>query len=459
MTAKSAKSVFFCRECGASSPKWLGKCPSCGEWSSLVEQPGAARKTASGGVNALSGSVRQKLAAVQTHLASRFQSGLAELDRVLGAGLVKGSVVLVGGEPGIGKSTLFLQALAGYAQQGIATLYVTAEESAAQLALRAGRLTGGALPEVDVLATTVLEDVERAVAEDVPSVLIVDSVQTLRSEGMDSIAGSVTQLREVTARLVELAKTRDVSIFLIGHVTKDGALAGPKLLEHLVDTVLSFEGHRSHNYRMLRVLKNRFGAAGEMAVYEMSTQGLIEVTDPSALFLAERSKDSVGAVVVPTAEGSRPLLMEVQALLVPAAYGAVRRIANGLDANRLAILLAVLERKAGIQVLDQDVFASVVGGARIDETALDLGLCAALVSSLRNRPLPHDTVVFGEVGLTGELRGVPRAAQRLVSAQQQGFVRAILPMSTAQTLAQDSSMSIQLLGANTLVDAVAQLFA
>lgn len=458
MTAKSTKSVFFCRECGASSPKWLGKCPTCGEWSSLVEQPGAARKSQSGVVSASSGGVRQKLGAVQTDLAPRSQSGLAELDRILGGGLVKGSVILVGGEPGIGKSTLFLQALAGYSNQGLSTLYVTAEESAAQLALRAGRLAGGAPTEVEILATTVLEDVDRAVSENLPAVLIVDSVQTLRSESLESMAGSVAQLREVTARLVDMAKTRDVSIFLIGHVTKDGALAGPKLLEHLVDTVLSFEGHRSHNYRMLRVLKNRFGAAGEMAVYEMSAQGLIEVPDPSALFLAERSQDSVGAVVVPTAEGSRPLLMEVQALLVPAAYGSVRRIANGLDANRLAILLAVLERKAGVQVLDQDVFASVVGGARIDETALDLGLCAAVVSSLRNRPLPHDTVVFGELGLTGELRGVPRPAQRLIAAQQQGFRRAILPMSTSQALAQDSSITMQLVGASTLLDALEQLF-
>lgn len=404
------------------------------------------------------GGGRQRLGAIETDQAPRAKSGMPELDRVLGGGLVHGSVVLVGGEPGIGKSTLFLQALAGFCGQGLSTLYVSAEESAAQIALRGQRLMAETAANVEVLATTLLEDVERAVVERMPAVLVVDSVQTIHSDAVDSVVGSVTQLREVTARVVEMAKTRGVSVFLIGHVTKDGALAGPKLLEHLVDTVLSFEGHRSHNYRMIRAQKNRFGASGELAVYEMGAQGLVEVADPSAMFLAERSQDSVGAVIVPTAEGSRAMLMEVQALIVPAAYGSVRRIATGLDANRLAILLAVLERKAGIQVLDQDVFASVVGGARIEETALDLGLCAAVVSSLRNRPLVHDMVVFGEIGLTGELRSVPRAMQRLTAAYQLGFRRAIVPKNTVEALGAESGIGMELRGVRTLSEALDHFF-
>lgn len=401
---------------------------------------------------------RQKLGEVQADMLPRLHSGMAELDRVLGGGLVRGSVVLVGGEPGIGKSTLFLQALAGYSASGLATLYVTGEESAAQIALRGRRLLNDAAHEVEVLATTVLEDLDVAMRERLPDILVVDSVQTLGSIALDTSAGSVSQLREVTARVVEMAKTLGLSVYLIGHVTKDGALAGPKLLEHLVDTVLNFEGHRSHNYRMVRVQKNRFGAAGELAVYEMSAQGLAEVADPSAMFLAERSTDSVGAAIVPTAEGSRAMLMEVQALLAPAAYGAVRRIANGLDANRLAILLAVLDRKAGVQALDQDVFASVVGGARIEETALDLALCAALVSSLRNRPISQDVIIFGELGLTGEVRGVPRASQRLTAARQLGFSRAVIPKSTVESLGKEAPEGMELIGVNTLSDALDVLF-
>ena len=458
------KTVFVCSACGTNSPRWLGRCPGCGEWNTLAEERAGK---ASGAASAVGTRAAAKaagpvpLGAVRADEARRISTNLEELDRVLGGGAVAGGVVLVGGDPGIGKSTLLMQMLAGVAEQGVRALYVTGEESAAQVALRAERLGGPAMRDVEVLATTDLGDVEQALARDgggAVAVAVIDSIQTVRAAELESAAGSVGQLREVTARLVEIAKSRGIALFLIGHVTKEGSLAGPKILEHLVDAVLAFEGDHAHAFRLLRSTKNRFGPAQEVAVFEMVREGLREVADPSAMFLAERPTSAAGSIVVPTAEGSRPLLVEVQALVAPAVYGAARRVASGLDANRLAILLAVLERKAEVHVLDRDVFASVAGGARVDERALDLGIAVAVVSSLRERAVAADLAIFGELGLAGEARAVPRPGPRIAEAKKLGFGRIILPRGNHDRLSEDEKRGVELHPVATLADALALAF-
>ncbi len=457
------KTVYVCAACGHNSPRWLGRCPSCNAWGSLAEERErpAASTTLSQRAQAAQagGSVRaMPLSEVTTDAARRIPTGIQELDRVLGGGPVAGGVVLVGGDPGIGKSTLLLQGLGGIAGQGGSALYVTGEESAAQIALRAERLETPGISKVHVLATTDLEDVEELLKRDAPDVVVIDSIQTLRCRELESSAGSVSQLREVTARLVDMAKARGLSLFLIGHVTKEGAIAGPKVLEHLVDTVLSFEGDATQAFRILRATKNRFGPAHEMGVFEMLREGLIEVSDPSAMFLSERPKHAAGSLVVPTVQGNRPLLIEVQALVAQAAYGSARRVATGVDSSRLAILLAVLDRKAHVQVLDQDVFVSVVGGARVDEPAVDLALALAVASSLRDRPLSPETVVFGEVGLTGEVRAVARAGLRLAEARKLGFTRAILPLGCVERLRANEREGMDLVAVRDIHEALAAAF-
>ena len=458
-----AKTVYVCGECGHSAARWLGRCPACNAWNSLAEERErpvtATRLSARSPVMPGGGRVGPiPLSEVQPDAARRMPCGISELDRVLGGGPVAGGVVLVGGDPGIGKSTLLLQALAGLAERGERTLYVSGEESSAQVALRAERLISAAVKHVQVLATTELEDIEQALEQQAVGVVVVDSIQTMRTAALESAAGSVGQLREVTARLVDIAKQRGIALFLIGHVTKEGAIAGPKVLEHLVDTVLSFEGDSTLSYRLVRATKNRFGPAHELGVFEMQREGLAEVKDPSRLFLSERPQHASGSLVVPTAQGQRPLLVEVQALVAPAAYGSARRVATGLDPSRLAILLAVLDRKAHVQVLDQDVFVSVVGGARVDEPAVDLALCVAITSSLRDRPVPHDLVVFGEVGLTGEVRAVPRAAQRLQEAKKLGFTRAVMPEGCLEHLRPPERAGLKLEGVRDLGDALRCVF-
>jgi DNA repair protein RadA/Sms len=453
-----AKTVYVCAECGQSAPRWLGRCPSCNAWGSLAEERTTAstttRLSARGSAPQPASSKPVALAEVRPDGARRIGTGIEALDRVLGGGLVTGGVVLVAGDPGIGKSTLLLQALAGVAASGEGALYVSGEESAAQVAMRARRLAGTCIEQVQILAATDLGDIEAAIAHGAPQAIVIDSIQTMRSPDLESAAGSVGQLREVTARLVDLAKARGIALFLIGHVTKEGAIAGPKLLEHLVDTVIAFEGEPTLNYRIVRGSKNRFGPAHELGVFEMREDGLHGVADPSRLFLAERPIDAAGSLVVPTAQGQRPLLVEVQALVAPAAYGSARRVATGLDAGRLSMLLAVLERKAHVQVLDQDVFVSAVGGVRIDEPAVDLALAVAITSSLRERAVPADTVVFGEVGLTGEVRAVPRAAQRLMEARKLGFRRAILPESLLERLRPQEREGLVLCGVRDVASAL-----
>jgi DNA repair protein RadA/Sms len=454
--SKAAKTVYECTACGATSAKWLGRCAGCGGWNSLEETRVAARVASRAGPSGQGFAKPQALSEVSVDDAERFSTGLLELDRVLGGGVVPGGVVLLGGEPGIGKSTLLMQALAGAAASGKRVLYVTGEESAAQVALRARRL--GMQERLLVLATTDLADVLSALDSAEQDVVVIDSIQTLRSADLESSAGSVAQLRDVSARLTELAKQRAIALFLIGHVTKDGGLAGPKVLEHLVDTVLSFEGDATHAYRIVRATKNRFGAAQELGVFEMAREGLREVPDASALFIAERPLRAAGSVVTATTQGTRPLLVEVQALVAPALYGAPRRVTTGLDANRLAVLLAVLQRRAGVQVLDQDVFASVAGGLRVDEPAVDLSLCVAIVSSLRDRALAREVAVFGEVGLTGELRAVARPGARVREAQKLGFTRVVLPAASAAQLSADERSGVELCGVADLEAALLAAF-
>jgi len=456
-----AKTQYVCGQCGQSSPRWLGRCPSCNAWGSLAEERAptgqAAKKPAAHAPS--KAAPLGDFAEESSDAEQRMPCGIAEFDRVLGGGPVAGGVTLVGGEPGIGKSTLMLQVLAGLAAAGRRTLYATGEESAMQVAMRARRLAPGSVASVRVIATTDVAEVLDAIVSDGPEAVVLDSIQTMRSLELDSSAFSVGQMREVTTRLIDVAKARGLALFLIGHVTKEGAIAGPKVLEHLVDTVLAFEGDASHAYRLVRASKNRFGPAHELGVFEMHEDGLREVRDPSRLFLAERSPHASGSAVVPTAEGQRPLLVEVQALVAQAAYGAARRVALGVDAGRLAMLLAVLERKAHVQVLDQDVFVSAVGGARVDEPAADLAIAVAVTSSLRDFPVPQDVVVFGEVGLTGELRSVPRAAQRLAEAEKLGFKRAVMPNTTAQRLADGDQHGLRVQGAVDLADALRLVFA
>jgi DNA repair protein RadA/Sms len=450
---KPAKSklTFRCRDCGAVSPKWLGRCPECQAWNTLEEAIERPRASTPLGTTPKSRAV--PLSEVEANDARRLPTGIGEFDRVLGGGAVAGGVTLLAGEPGIGKSTLLMQALAALSELGHRVLYVTGEESASQVALRAHRIAGDALADVRVLATTDVEDVRAAIEEVEPAVVVVDSIQTMRA-AIDSTPGSVTHLRVVAEELVGLAKRGHIALFLVGHVTKDGNIAGPKVLEHLVDTVLSFEGDRSTSFRIVRASKNRFGPAHEIGVFEMVRDGLREVPEPSALFLAERPAHASGSVVVPTAEGTRPLLVEVQALVAPALYGGARRVVSGLDSNRLAILLAVIDRRAGIHVLDQDVFASIAGGARVEERALDLGLAIAVVSSFRNVPVPADFIVLGEVGLAGEVRAVPRPQIRLSEARKLGFKRAILPALTVETLLPHEKGGLELFGVKSVEEAI-----
>jgi DNA repair protein RadA/Sms len=417
------KSVYVCSECGASALKWFGACPSCGAAATLVET--AAEKPSphryAGGAQARP----VALAAIEAAEAERVPTGVAELDRALGGGLVAGQVVLIGGDPGIGKSTLLLQALASLACAR-SVLYVTGEESAEQVALRSRRLALDA-GRVRLLAEIRLERIAAALEAERPQVAVIDSIQTLYSDALQSAPGSVAQVRECAAQLTRHAKAAGTALFIIGHVTKEGAIAGPRVLEHIVDTVLYFEGDPHSSFRLIRAIKNRFGAVNELGVFAMTEKGLRGVANPSALFLSHHGKDVPGACVLATLEGTRPLLVEIQALVDAAHAPNPRRLSVGLEQNRLAMLLAVLHRHAGIATMDQDVFVNAVGGVRIGEPAADLAVSLAVVSSLTDRPIPGKVVVFGEIGLAGEVRPAPRGQERLKEAAKLGFERAIVP--------------------------------
>ncbi len=451
------KNVFICQSCGGQFPKWAGQCGECGAWNTLMEASvtaaprGLGGGPRSGGMAGLAGaSGVQLLEAVAAEDAPRVSTELSEMDRVLGGGVVSGSVILIGGDPGIGKSTLLLQVLAGV-QSRLKTLYITGEESLTQVHLRAKRL---GLPRLDlpVLAETSVERILSVLSIEKPGLVVLDSIQTLYTESLDSAPGSVSQLRETAAQVVRYAKQTGCAIVLVGHVTKEGAIAGPRVLEHMVDTVLYFEQDVGSRYRIVRAVKNRFGAVNELGVFAMTDAGLKEVSNPSALFLSRHDQPVPGSVITVTRQGSRPLLVEVQALVDAAPFGNPRRVTLGLEANRLHMLLAVLHRHAGIALGDQDVFANVVGGMKISEPAADLPLLLAALSSFRGRPVPNDLVILGEVGLAGEIRPVPNGEERLAEAAKHGFKRAIVP--EANRPRKSSKLELEVLAVARLEQAI-----
>ena len=433
MVDKAHRTAFVCQQCGYTTPRWRGQCPGCSTWESLVEEAVREPRTRSGVARPVPGATPRPLAAVPFEDSIRRSTGLGELDRVLGGGLVQGSVTLVGGDPGIGKSTLTLQACSALARRGHGVLYVAGEESPQQVRLRADRLGLGDA-EVMILPETAAEAVIEQLAALRPAAVVVDSIQTLHTAALASAPGSVGQVRESAALLTAHAKASGTACILIGHVTKEGALAGPRVLEHLVDTVLYFEGDGAHALRVLRAVKNRFGSTNEVGVFEMGEHGLAEVQNPSAAFLAERPVGAPGSAVLATLEGSRPVLVEIQALVSRSGLAMPRRTSIGVDAGRVALLLAVLEKRRRMQLHDQDVFLNVAGGLRVDEPAADLAVIAAVASSARGRPLPEHAVLWGEVGLTGEVRSVARAEARAREAARQGFRRCILPAGNVRGL-------------------------
>jgi len=445
---KRPKTVFLCQQCGHAAPKWLGRCPDCGTWNQMVEEAATVSATTAAGPYKPAQPLSVLGSAGET---ARLATGISELDRVLGGGLVPGSLVLLGGDPGIGKSTLVLQAAQGLCDAGKKVLYASGEESPAQLSLRARRL-GLNSSGLYVLAETALDALEEETGRLKPDVLVVDSIQTVQCTGLSSTAGSVSQLKESTAALLRLAKQQGVSVLIIGHVTKEGLLAGPRLLEHMVDCVLYFEGDLQQGGRLLRAVKNRFGATHEVGIFTMESEGLRPVANPSEWLLAERPRQAAGSVVTAALEGTRPLLLEVQALVTPCRYGNPRRMSTGLDLNRVALILAVLERHVGVQVGDSDVFVNVVGGVRLQEPAADLAVATGLVSSFRNRPVDPQTLFLGEVGLAGEVRGIPFLEQRLYEGARLGFRRAVLPQHSLAALR--GAPGLETLGVTTLTQAI-----
>jgi len=453
---KTNGTIFVCQNCGHQSRKWLGKCPECGEWNSLVEeraratQKGSARNTFH---------TREVEAIAYSEIESqdevRIASGVTEFDRVLGGGIVPGTLVLIGGDPGIGKSTLLLQVADQLSAHGTTVLYVSGEESERQIKLRGERL-GIKATNLYLLPETNLENIFHEVERLKPTAIVVDSIQTVFSAMIESAPGSVSQVREAAHQFLLLAKKRTIPVFLIGHITKDGSIAGPKALEHVVDTVLYFEGERHHNHRIVRAVKNRFGAANEIGVFEMTGAGLIPVANPSQMFLQERPQNVAGSVVTACMEGTRPLLVEIQALVSETKYGTGRRMTQGVDQNRVSLLMAMLEKRVGLQMLGDDVFVNIAGGLEVDEPAVDLGVVAAITSSFRSAPIDPHTAVFGEVGLTGEVRGTTQAVVRAREAQALGFKTIVMPSSNTAGL--ERMLGIRTVGVRSVEEALEELF-
>lgn len=448
-----SKTVYTCQKCGSQSPKWLGKCPDCNEWHSYVEETFGLAAPLSGPKSA--GAKPQSLADIDSEQGAHIPTGITELDRVLGGGYVPGSAVLIGGDPGIGKSTLLLQTFARLAEQGKKVLYVSGEESASQIKARADRLNI-ATESLFVLTENNLELLLGLLKREKIDLLAVDSVQTVYSDNLTSAPGTVSQVRECCGQIIQNAKKTNLTTFFIGHVTKEGAIAGPKVLEHMVDTVLYFESDQGHTYRIVRSVKNRFGATNEIGVFEMLGSGLTEVANPSHLFLAEREKNVAGSAVVASLEGTRPLLLEVQSLVTHSGLANPRRTAIGIDSGRLALLVAVLEKIVGITLGDQDIFVNVAGGLKMREPALDLGVATALFSSFRNLSISPDTLLIGEVGLTGEVRAVQHLDIRLREGSKLGFKKALIPKASGKSKPQ--AEGIKLIQVRTLEEAVHTLF-
>ena len=449
--AKKQQSLYICQSCGYQSRKWMGRCPGCSTWESLVEE--VVRPAAKAGAPAPAQPV--SLATALQDADQRIGTSIVELDRVLGGGIVAGSVVLIGGEPGIGKSTLLLHLLSAMAKENRRVLYVSGEESTRQIQLRARRLDA-THPEIYLATATMVEEIIAMTEEMKPALLAVDSIQTLACAELASAPGSMSQVRESAYKLMNMAKAENIPVVLVGHVTKDGAIAGPKVLEHMVDTVLYFEGDRNHVFRILRSVKNRFGSTNEIGVFEMKENGLIQVGNPSEVFLAERPLDEPGSVVLPSVEGSRPILVEVQALVSPTNLGTARRTSIGADAQRLSLLCAVLEKKGGYDLYGHDIFLNIAGGMRIEEPALDLGVICALASSRLERSIPSTTVVCGEVGLAGEIRAVGHMETRCKEAARLGFTRFIMPAGNRERMPKISG--IEMIGVANLPEVLAVLF-
>ena len=443
------KTFFQCQACGYTSPKWLGKCPDCGAWSSFVEEKKETVTRHSSLVIHLGKSEPRPLSSITGEYGQRASTGIKELDRVLGGGVVSGSVVLIGGDPGIGKSTLLLQTLSGLSKKCGKVLYVSGEESPEQIKIRSERLSINS-EEIILLSETSLEAIIDTASKLVPKVVVVDSIQTVYTEELVSAPGSVSQVRDCTAKLMLFAKRSDIPVFLVGHVTKEGAIAGPRVLEHIVDTVLYFEGDRGHSYRILRTVKNRFGSTNEIGIFEMSDSGLMEVENPSELFLLERPLNVSGSTVVASLEGTRPLMVEIQALVSQSNFGVPRRTAIGVDFNRVNLLAAVLEKRAGLYLGGMDIFVNVVGGLRIIEPAVDLAIIAAVTSSLKDIAIDQKIFVFGEVGLSGEIRAVTQAEARIKEASKIGFKRAVMPLGNSEKI--KNNLGLEIIGVKNVED-------
>lgn len=453
---KKTKTVYCCQTCGYQSPKWLGRCPECGAWDAFAEErkaPPAAMGRSFGGASSQAGPV--PIDTIPMDGDHRTQTGIHEFDRVLGGGVVAGSLVLIGGDPGIGKSTLLLQVIHGLARQDKKILYVSGEESVRQLKMRSQRLNALASGML-VVSEIDIDGILRMVEAIRPDALVVDSIQTMFSQDVASAPGSVSQVRESTMKLMVMAKRTGIPTFLIGHVTKDGAIAGPRIMEHMVDTVLYFEGDQNHEFRILRAVKNRFGSTNEIGVFEMKESGLAEVKNPSAIFLAERAANTPGSVVTACIEGTRPILVELQALISSAGFGTPRRTVMGLDYNRVSLLVAVMEKKLGLNLAGHDIFMNVTGGVKVSEPAVDLGIVAAVASSFLDRALPEALIPIGEVGLSGEVRGVSHLETRISEAEKMGFTRCLVPQASFKQLPRKKR--IALTGIANLAEVMENLF-